>query len=420
MARIEVPYGDTSIEAVVADDIALQVIDPPLSAAPPEAGLLLEQALDKPIGTRPLEELVKPDDSIVIVVNDHTRPGPNRQIVDAVMRRLQKARIPDDHIKFVVATGSHRASTEEELKVILGEEYLRRIRVVMHDCRDKDSLVCLGTVRDIPVWLNKEVVEASFVITTGLVAPHHTAGFSGGRKSILPGVAGLDTLKIHHSLPFRPFEPSMGRAEGNQFHEAALEAAGLVSVRFIVNSVQDMHNRDIAFVAGDLVLAHRRGMEICREANTVDIHGLADIVVASPGGHPRDSDLYQAQKALAVAEMLVRPGGVMILCANAECGIGEGLFVEWMKEGKSPEEIIERYRRVGFSVGNNKAFMYARALTKGRVVIVSHRLDPDELDEMMLGWAPDLQTALDAECQRKRPERIIVLPRAVSMILRVQ
>lgn len=417
MAKISVPYGKTIQEAVISDDIKLQVIDVdvPKVEIPPEK--LLKVAMDNPIGTDRVENLVKKDDKILIVVNDHTRPGPNQIIVEELITRLKRAGVEDENIKFIIATGSHRASTDEEITNIIGADYKKKYQVIVHDCTDKDSIVYIGeTTSGVPLYVNKAVTESSFIITTGLISPHHTAGFSGGRKSIVPGVAGLDTLKIHHSLPIRPFEPSMGFIYGNPFHEAALEAALMVNVRFMINAIQDPHKQNIAFVAGDIEEAHAKGAAICKKISEVEIHGLADIVIASPGGYPRDRSLYQAQKALSVAEPLGKPNCVYILIANAEDGIGEGVFREWLSEAKTPQEVVERFRKEGFNVGSNKAFMYARALTKGRVIIVSENLKEKDLNEMMLEWAPNLQAAIEKAIKYKVPEKIIVLPRAVNII----
>jgi len=417
LTKVSVPYGKTTQEAVVSDDIELQVIDVDVPKITTPAEQLLKEAMDNPIGSDRVESLVKKDDQVLIVVNDHTRPGPNQIIVKELITRLVGAGVPDKNIRFIIATGSHRASKDEEVSNIIGAEYKEKYQVVMHNCSDQERIVYLGnTISGMPLYVNKAVVESSFVITTGLISPHHTAGFSGGRKSIVPGVAGLETLKIHHSLPIRPFEPSMGFIYGNPFHEASLEAAKKVNVRFMVNAIQDPHKQNIAFVAGDIELAHAKGVEICRKVSEVEIHGLADIVITSPGGYPRDCNLYQAQKALSVAEPLGKPNCAYILNANAEDGIGEGVFREWLVEAKTPQEVVERFRTEGFNVGSNKAFMYARAMTKGRVIIVSENLEEKDLNEMMLEWAPNLQAAIGKASSEKVPQKIIVLPRAVNII----
>lgn len=416
---IRVPFGTGSMEAELPDSLRVSVVDPKTEAVTGTEEERIEAALDAPIGTARLEETVKPENKVLIVVNDHTRPGPNRQIVAALLRRLHRAEVSDENIRFICATGSHRAPTDREMRAIVGDEVVEKYEIVLHDCRDKASLFRLGEIDGLDIWLNNAVREADFIITTGLIAPHHTAGFSGGRKSILPGITGLDTLKIHHSLPMRPYNPSMGILEGNRFHDVALAAAKKAGVDFMINAVQDLKKQNVRYVAGDIELAHAEGVRVCREHNSVSIPGLADVVVCSPGGYPRDSDLYQAQKGLAVAETLVRPGGTVILCARSELGVGEGLFPQWMKEGESPEAIIERYKREGFNVGNNKAFMYARALLRAKIVVVSELLDPEELKEMFLDWAPDLQSALDRVLPEYENPLVTVLPRAVSMIPRV-
>ncbi|WHH61202.1 nickel-dependent lactate racemase [Petroclostridium sp. X23] len=417
MSKISVPYGKMMQEAIVSDEVEVEVIDinvPEITATEEQ---LVKEALDYPIGIDRVENLVKKEDQVVIVVNDHTRPGPNKIIVKELVTRLSGAGIPDENIRFIFATGSHRASTDEEIANIIGAEYRDRYQAIMHNCLDKDSLTYLGeTVSGMPLYVNKAVVESSFVITTGLIAPHHSAGFSGGRKSIVPGVAGIETLKIHHSLPIRPFNPAMGFMYGNPFHEAALEAAKKVNVGFMVNAVQDPHKQNIAFVAGDIELAHAKGVEICKKVSEVEICGLADIVITSPGGYPRDCNLYQAQKALSVAEPLGKPNCIYILMANAEDGIGEGVFREWMVEAKTSQEVVERFRREGYNVGSNKAFMYARAMTKGKVMVVSENLKEKDLKEMMFEWAPNLQEAIKKAMSERDVKKMIVLPRAVNII----
>ncbi len=415
--RISVPYGDGSQEAEIKGRHRVQVIDVDCSPAAKPIEELIRQALDHPDGTPKLEQMVKPQDRIAVIMNDQTRPGPNAEILAEIMRRLKSAGVPEERVFIVIATGTHRAPDEAELKTIVGEDFYGKLPVHVHDCQDGDHVFLGETKTGLPVWIDRQVAEADFVIATGLIAPHHTAGFSGGRKSIVPGVAGMETLRIHHSLPIRPYEPSMGIAGGNPFHETALEAAKLVKVRMIVNVVQDAHKQNVDCVAGDMEKAHLRGMEICRRFNSVEVPEPADIVITSPGGAPRDCNLYQSQKAISSAELFARKeGAVFILCARAEDGIGGKLLETWLEEAKNPQEVIGRFREVGFQVGNNKAFMFARAMLKGEIIVVSDRLDPLKLEKMMLSWAPDLQTAVDRVADPNGNQSIIVLPRAVSLI----
>ena len=417
MSRIQVPYGKTYQEAEIEDSIPVQLIDPECAPVTESVDTLIEQALDHPIASEKLENIVTKQDMPLIIVNDQTRPGPNREMVEAIVRRLEKAGIPDTHMRIIIATGSHRAPTSEELDSLVGEDIHKRIAVYSHDC--KKNNVYLGTTEGgLPIYVDKLVAEASFIITTGLVAPHKAAGFSGGRKSIVPGVAGIETLKIHHSLPIRPFEPAVGWMEENPFHQAALAAAKLVKVRFILNAVQDTHKQNVAVVAGDLAEAHADGVRICREHNIVDSDKYGNMVTASPGGAPRDCNLYQGQKALATAELFAKKGGdaVFILVAEAEDGIGPQLFQDWLIEGKDPQDIIERFRREGFDVGTNKAFEYARAMTKGRLIIVSENVDKEQIRRMKMECVSTLQEAIDMVTKEKKLEQLIVLPKAVNII----
>lgn len=415
--HIEVPYGTGVQKAELLGTLRIQVIDPGCPDFHVPVTKLIEDALDHPVSSKKLEEMVTPEERVAVIVNDQTRPGPNKEMVQAVIARLKMAGVADDHISLVIATGSHRAPTEAELETLIGKELRNRIPVISHDCRKNNVYIC-DTDEGMPVYIDRAVAEADFIITTGLVAPHKAAGFSGGRKSIVPGVAGMETLRIHHSLPVRPYEPALGWYEDNPFHKAALAAARKVNVRFILNAVQDTRKQNIAVVAGDLDLAHQEGVRICRKHNVVECEQRGDLIIASPGGAPRDCNLYQSQKALAAAEVFAEKDGevTLVLVACAEEGIGPQMFQDWLVEGKNPDEIIRRFRQEGFSEGTNKAFEYARAMKKGRIVIVSENCDPQRLRQMGLEWAPSLQAAVDRTLERYTPRQVIVLPKAAAII----
>lgn len=414
---IRVPYGDSWQEAMLDEGTRVQVIDVPDSPVAETPSHMIGKAMEEPIGTPRLEDMVTPSDEIVIIMNDQTRPGPNEEMLAEIMARLHAAGVNHRQVQVVIATGTHRGPTEEELDTIMGERYHQELRIHIHDSQDGCHVHVGDTRSGMPVWIDRHVANAGFVIAAGVIAPHHTAGFSGGRKSIVPGVAGMETLKIHHSLPIRPYEPAMGVFEENPFHLAALEAARLARIHFIVNAVQDAHKQTVACVAGDMEAAHQAGVQICRRVNTVAIRESGHIIITSPGGSPRDCNLYQSQKAVSVAEMFAKKTGAkFILCARAEDGIGGRLLQQWLEEAKSPQEVIDRFAREGFQAGNNKAFMFARALKKGEVIVVSDFLDRTVLGKMMLSWAPDLQSAVNQALEPDKNQRIIVLPQAVNII----
>lgn len=421
MQKISVPYGTSKMEALIDDSIPLQIIDVEDHAAEADLAAMTEDAMEHPIGSDKLENMVKPTDSVVIVVNDQTRPGPYEIMMHAIVERLERANVPVENVTVIYATGSHRCPTEEEQSHIIGAEYAARFRRVCHVCTDEANMVYLGeTASGLPLYVNRVVAEADFLIVTGLIAPHHCAGYSGGRKSIVPGVAGIETLKKHHSFPIYQYDPAMGYMYGNPFHEAALEAAKKAGVNFMLNAVQDPHKHYIRMVAGDVELAHNAGADTCRDACGIDVEKPADLIICSPGGYPRDIDLYQSQKAISMAETVCTEKCTFILVAECRDGFGEGCFRQWMVEGESAQAIIERYAEVGFDVGTNKAFNYARALVHGRVIIVTDQLTRQELNEAKLDWAPDLQTAIDMAIAEKRPETISVIPYAVNFVAHVK
>lgn len=420
MTEIKVPYGKGYQTAKVKDEIKVEIIDLPEESNIEKETVMIKNAMDNPIGASKLEDMVTDNDKILIVVNDHTRPGPNKLIVKEIISRLLSRGLNRGQIKIIIATGSHRMPTDEELSAMVGEDILEQFEILPHQCKDEDSLKYLGkSLYDVPIYVNKALTECTFCIVTGLIAPHHSAGFSGGRKSIVPGLAGFKTLKIHHSLPIRPYEPSMGNIYGNPFHEVALDVAKKVNVKFMVNAIQNPHKQNIAFVAGDLEEAHKKGVDICRLASEVNFKEKADIVVVSPGGYPRDRNLYQSQKALSVAELIGSHDCTFILVTESKDGYGEGVLKEWLVSANNPQEVIDRFKNEGYDVGSNKAFMFARAMMKGNIIVVSENLDKNELKEMMFSSAKNLQEAIAMALKRKYPNKILVLPNAVNIIPKI-
>ncbi len=420
MQTISLPYGNSQQTANLPDDLVVQHIAAKEYQVTESLEALLEKAMANPIGSQKLEDIARADDTVVIVVNDHTRPGPNQLIMKAIVSRLEKAGIPDKNITVLYATGSHRSPTQAEMDQIVGEEYRKRFTQVAHDCLKDDALTFIGeTDTGMPIYINRLATDCSLLITTGLIAPIHTAGYSGGRKSVVPGIAGLKTLQVHHSFPIYQYEPAMGFVEGNPFHEIALAAAKKAGVKFIVNAIQEPNKKFIDFVAGDLEQAHAAGVTLCDAVSRIDIPRRADMIIASPGGFPRDIDLYQSQKALSVAEVIGTPNCTFIIVAECRDGFGEATFEKWMIECSSPQEIIDRYAAEGFNVGNNKAFNFARALLKGRVVIVSDKLSGERLKQAKLEWAPTLQAAVDAALAAGTVKTVSVMAQAANIVPRV-
>jgi nickel-dependent lactate racemase len=377
-------------------------------------------ALKHPIGTPTLAEIVrqKKGRKTVVVVNDGSRPTVTYKLLPPLMQELEAVGIPDEDVLILIATGTHRDVRADEFESLLGKEIAERYRVRNHHCQDMENLVDLGTTsQGVPVIINRLFCEADLKILTGSIHPHQGAGFSGGRKSILPGLASLETLKFHHSYRFRSPDPAMGWIDGNPFHLAALEAARMANPDFILNLVQNQKKQITRAVAGDLEDAWLVGVQASREIFETQIPGRADIVVVIPGGHPRDSNLYQSQKSMASAEMVVKQGGTIILPVACPDGVGSDLFYEWMASASCPEDVIERFIREGYNIGTSKAWLYARCLTKAQLIVMSDCLDKTTLADMFTHKAQDLDEALTMALEKQGEDaEILVLRNAPDMI----
>ncbi|MCD7754918.1 MAG: nickel-dependent lactate racemase [Firmicutes bacterium] len=411
MNAYEVPVGRDT-ECFSAANV-IGVLMPPKSRAVPDVAAEIRRALENPIKTDRLCTLAQGKHTAAIVVNDITRPYPGRQMVEGLLEELHKAGVEDAGISLIMAYGHHRDNTEDELRQMLGNELMERLTVVHHHAEDPDTLKTLGmTSMGIPVEVNARFAEADVKITTGCITPHQLAGFSGGRKSILPGISGMNALKQHHSFPIRPEETSLGWLEGNPFHHQAVQAARIAGVDFIVNSVDNAKREMIRCVAGDLEAAHAEGVTICRQVWGAKMPEKADIVVVSPGGYPRDFDLHQSQKALGCAEMLCKPGGTIILCARMQDGAGRPGAV--LENAANPQEVVQAFRQTGYTPqALSKAYMIARAMERFHIFVASCAVPKETLRNMFFEPFDTVQGAVDAAVEEAGPNAtILVVPYA--------
>ncbi len=417
--EIRLPLGKGYVKASVPN--VLKIAEPKDVKGVPDARQEIRRTIQNPIGSPRLKEIAKGKHSAAIVVNDITRPYPGGIMVEEIADELHMAGLKDEEIFLVVAYGTHRVETEEELIQMFGENIVRRFRFVHHKADDDSTLKTLGKTKyGMTVQINKEFAEAEVKILTGLITPHSCAGFSGGRKSIVPGISGMACLKLHHSFPVVPADPAMGWMEGNLFHEQALAAARLAGVDFIVNNIDNASREMVAAVAGDLNEAHIAGTKICAEIWTTSIPTRADVVIVSPGGYPRDFDLHQAQKASSVAEMACRPGGHIIVCAEAPDGSAK--FGKHLKNANSPQEVIDLFKRVGMTAdATGKAYMWARGMMKHRISIANSLMSREELEEMFFHYYPTVQDAVEDSLRLYgRDATFLVIPHAADIFVKVE
>lgn len=413
MQIIEFPFGETSLSLKLLREA--EVFLPVKMQGVPDELAAVRQALAQPIGSEPLRKLAQGKSSVAIVINDITRPAPTETMLTAIMEELAAAGIRHEQVTVIVAVGNHEMPTGEEIKKMTGI-WCGRLRIINHDCYDKNRLTYMGeSKRGMPVYVNSYYAEASLKILTGIITPHQSAGFSGGRKSVVPGIAGIETLQKHHSFPIRPPGPVMGIIHGNSFHEEAVSAARLAGVDFIVNVIKNYQDEVVDVVAGDLEKAHLHGVAICEKAWVRKVSRSYDVVFVSPGGYPKDIDLHQSQKAVAVAEQVTKPGGVIVLIA--ECRKGIGKFGNILKKADSVERVIKEFTEQGFSADHSsKAYMFARALKKHKLLVVTAGIEAKELSEMFMQGFTSLEEAAATALALKEQPSILCIPYAGECI----
>jgi len=408
---VKIPVGEVEKEVSVPN--LKGIIEPARIPGVKNMRAEIRRALENPIDSPSLKDIARGKKDAAIIVNDITRPYPAGVIVEEIARELAEAGFKDEQIFLVIAYGEHRFNTHAELCAMLGEDVVERFRIVHHDALDESRLVTVGqTDGGTVVQINKEFAGAAVKIATGCITPHQLAGYSGGRKSVMPGIAGINSLKTHHSFPIRPEASSMGWLKGNPFHDEALAAAYIAGIDFIVNSVDNAERELVSCVAGELNAAHLKGVEICAKIWTVPVSGKADVIIVSPGGYPRDFDMHQAQKAIGCAEMICREGGQIILCAEARDGIGK--FGQVLMDAKDPQEVIDKFVKYGYTPDKtSKAYMWARAVQHFKLTVACCQVGKEELESMFLEGVDTIEEAIASALQRCGDEAsFLVIPHA--------
>ncbi|HWR10596.1 MAG TPA: nickel-dependent lactate racemase [Rectinemataceae bacterium] len=389
--KLEFGFGETVQAVDVPDSNLLGTLLP----NPLEYGLTGEaevmRALESPIGSKRLRDIVKRGERIAIVTSDITRPMPTKSVMPALLDELYAAGACPSDIALVFALGSHRKHTEEERRYLAGDRAFSEIACVDGDVGD---FVHLGfTKRGTPVDIVRIVAEADRRICLGNIEYHYFAGYSGGAKAIMPGVSTRAAIQKNHGYMVEA-SAHAGKIEGNPVREDIEEAAELCGVDFLLNVVLDEHKRIVRAVAGDVTKAHREGCRFLDAMYLKEIPALADIVLVSQGGAPKDANLYQTQKALDNAKHAVRKGGIIIVIGSCKEGLGERTFEEWMTKSPSSASMIERIGR-DFQLGGHKAAAIAMVLNDADVFLVSE-LAPDFVKRIFLTPYPTAQEALSA------------------------
>lgn len=366
----------------------------------------VKRAIENPIGTERLKDIVKPGERVVIITSDITRPMPSKTVLPTVIDELKLGGIDEKDITIVLAVGIHRKHTEDEKKYLIGEDIYSKVK-----CIDSDPDECInrGTCKNgTPVDIFKAVAEADRRICLGNIEYHYFAGYSGGVKAIMPGVSTRAAIQANHSNMVDP-RAKAGSMDDNPVRQDIDEIEEYVHVDFILNVVLDSKKNIIKAVAGHHIKAHRQGCAFLDSMYKIKIKEKADIVVVAPGGFPKDINLYQAQKALDNAKHAVKDGGIIVLAASCEEGFGEKVFERWMKEFKKPEDMIAQIKNK-FELGGHKAAAIGMVLQNASIFLVSD-LEPELVRDIFMEPFDSVQNAVDEAIKVLSPNsKLILMP----------
>ncbi|MDR1932824.1 MAG: nickel-dependent lactate racemase [Spirochaetales bacterium] len=419
--KIKLAYGKTGLDIHLPDTACVKVIEPEFVPACPDQKEAVIGSLRKPTGTPPLAEMVKKTDTVAVVFSDITRPTPNHIIIPAILEELEKAGVPKDRITLFNSTGTHRLNTPEEIQGMLGGEIVKNYRIIQNDARAAAEHVTAGTTKSgNEVKIQKDFFACSFKILTGFIEPHFFAGFSGGGKAVMPGMAHLDTvMRNHNALNIDDEQAVWGVLSGNPIRSEVNEAASMVKPDFLVNVTLNRDKAITASFAGDWTQAYLEGTAFVKKTTMVRTDSLYDLVITSNSGYPLDLNLYQAVKGMSAAAKVVKPGGTIIIAAECWDGIpAHGSFGKILLEAKDFDDMLDRIRSKGFMMDDQwQAQILALIAKKADIYVYTTGLPEDQITGAHLKYCASVD-ALAADILAKAGEgaKVCVLPEGPQTI----
>jgi nickel-dependent lactate racemase len=411
--EVNLAYGSDGLKVEVPGH-RTTILEPEYHAVAQNPTAALRRALRNPVSGPPLREVVRPGQSVAISMCDGTRAQPRDLMIPAVLDELDGVIEPED-IVVLVATGTHRGNNQDELREMLGEELLQRVRVVNHDCRNAYSLVYMGEFGGrVPVWLNREWVGADVRITTGFVEPHFFAGFSGGPKLVAPGLAGLETvLTLHDAARIGSPDATWGVREGNPVHDDVRAVASGTGVDFAFDVILNREQEIVSAFAGEMSPMHDAACEAAQEIAMIPVEERFDVVLTTNSGYPLDQNLYQAVKGMSAAEKIVKDGGVIVCAAECRDGLPEGGEYARMLDSASSIRELRRSIEGGDSTEPDQwqVQVQARVQERARVLVYSDFLSHDDLKAAHLEKTEDVGQSVREALEAAGPcARLCVLP----------
>lgn len=423
LVEIKLPYDKKLIVAKIPDKNFAGILESKAESFknPLSEKETVEKSMDIPIGSQSLENLAKGKKDIVLISSDHTRPVPSHIITPIILRRIRLV-APDARIRILVATGFHRPSTREELINKYGQEIVEHEEIVMHVSTDDSSMVKIGQLPSGgDCIINRIAAEADLLVAEGFIESHFFAGFSGGRKSVLPGIASYKTIMANHSGEFIDSNQARtGNLAHNPIHEDMIYAAKTAKLAFIVNVVLDGEKKIIGSFAGDMIEAHQVGCEFVRELASVK-KIPCDIAVSTNGGFPLDQNIYQAVKGMTAAEATNKEGGVIIMIAGAADGHGGEGFYRNIADVSDPKKFLEdaiNTPRLKTVPDQWTSQILARILVHHHVIFVSDLVDPVLITNMHMDIVKTFDEALVRAFEIEGDEsKITVIKDGLSVIV---
>jgi nickel-dependent lactate racemase len=397
VAEFRLPYGRDHLGVSLPEGWRVELLAPRQLPILPDPLAAVDQALERPLGEWHLSDWAGVR-TVAIAINDKTRPVAHHLLLPPLLRRLEALGLPPEAIRLLVATGTHPPIGAEEFNQILPAEIIQRYPVVSHHAEDLENLAYLGTTEQgTPVWINRGFVQVDVRIVVGNIEPHQFVGFSGGVKSAAIGLAGVETINHNHAM-LRDSRARLARFDGNPARQDVEDIGRLIKVQFALNAIANEAKQMVAVFAGEPGLVIRAGIPVVLELYQVPVSTPFDLMLVSPGGHPKDINLYQAQKALAHAALVTKEGGAVILAAACPEGTGSRSYQTWMEDMPSFQAVFERFDREGFRIGPHKALLFARDAARLRVVLVS-MIAPELVRRLLLTPASSLGEALSQALQ---------------------
>ncbi len=421
--NISIPYGRTHLCAEIPEEHIQAILQSHLESYRPSMTEqdLVETALATPIGAPTLEALAAGKQNIVLIASDHTRPVPSKILVPPMLSSIRRGN-PNARITILIATGCHRGTTKEELIAKFGPEIVEKERIVIHDCATEEDMVTIGTLPSGgALRINRIAAEADLLISEGFIEPHFFAGFSGGRKSVLPGIAARETVYWNHNADFIASPHARtGILEGNPIHRDMIYAARTAKLAFICNVVINAKKEIVGAFAGDCEQAHVAGTEFLKSLCCCE-KVPADIVITSNNGYPLDQNIYQAVKGMTAGEATCKEGGVIIMVAACNDGHGGEAFMYTMTQPLSAAEILAQIQatpKKDTVPDQWESQILARILSKFHVVLVS-QVDPELVRAMKMHPARNLEDALQiADGLLSKRGTVTIIPEGISTIIR--